>query len=340
MSPNCSLEACQFEKIANIPTLIFELLVIALSIGVIGYLVSKKNWVLLKRFGLIATGILIFELFTQPLWNNYSMSWWAYLYVDVSWILTLGWTMIIYFAWLITEKYIHPPKEYQRFFYTLFISAITGLAAEAVVISLGIRSYSPEVQEIISGYTPLFNIPLEAFFYIPLFMTLVISFVKYWELIINKIPIAPYRGVVHWKSVVVAFVGVFLYEVMNEPAVANIGWPEWSYIYHDVNLIRIILWVLILAIGSHIVNRGFYKQSPFVRFGTAVMLLTLLTIPLENWLYTHGMRQYGETLQSGFYGITIPGTNLPAEILFAVALYVTLIIAFVRYWVAIWDKDL
>jgi len=340
MNTNCPLEACQFAKVASTPTLLFQLLIIAASVGIIGYLWSQKKWVLLKRFGLIAVGILIFELFTQPLWNNHFMSAWAYLYVDVSWILTLGWTLIIFGAWVFVDECLKPFKEVVQFFYTLLIAAIGGLIGEALVLALGIRTYAPEVQEVISGFTPLLNLPLESFFYIPLFMALVLSFVKYWELIINKIPLAPYYNLVHWKSVLIAFIGVFLYEVMNEPAVGNVGWPEWSYLYHDVNAIRIVLWVILLGIGGHLIQKFFYRHTPFVQFGIALLLLTLFIIPVENFLLVNGLRQYGETLQAGFYGMLIPGTQLPGEILVAIPLYLTLMIAFIRYWTAVWDGEL
>jgi len=51
-----------------------------------------------------------------------------------------------------------------------------------VVLGLGIREYSSAAQRMLSGIT-LGNVPIGALYYIPVFMVLVISFVRYWETI-------------------------------------------------------------------------------------------------------------------------------------------------------------
>lgn len=341
MFTDCSIEACKFSKIASTSTLMFEGGIIAAAAILLGLLAVHKQYALLKRFGLIAGGVLIFELFTQPLWNNHNMSDWAYLYIDISWILTLGWTLILFLSLLLVERGFGIKKQLPQFLLTILLSTVGGCIGEQSVLSLGIRTYSPEVQEALSGLVlPFSQAPMETLFYMPVFMTLVLSFAKYFEIVFKKIPLVPERKIVNWKSFVIAFVGVLLFEIMNEPAIQNIGWPAWSYIFLDVNILRIVIWVLILAIGGHLVHRFFIHHSPTQQFIISIVVLTILTIPIEGYLVAKGLRQYGPSLQAGFSGFRIPGTQLPAEILFAIPLYLTLIIAFVRYWTSVWENDL
>ncbi len=319
----------------------FEVGVIAVAAILLSLLVAHKKYNLLKRFGLIAGGVLIFELFTQPLWNNHNMSQWAYLYIDVSWILTLGWSLILFVSLHIVEQGFGVKKQLPQFFLTLLLSTIGGLIGEHIVLSLGIRTYSPEVQEALSGITILFTqVPIETLYYMPVFMTMVLSFAKYFEIVFKKIPLVPQKKIVNWRSILIAFIGVFLFEVMNEPAIRNIGWPPWSYVFYDVNILRVALWVLILAVGARIIHRAFISFSTTFQFIASLIILTLITIPIEGYLVSTGMRQYGPSLQAGFSGYHIPGTQLPVEIIFAIPLYLALVIAFVRYWVSVWDNNL
>jgi len=319
----------------------FEVGVIAAAAILLGLLAAHKEFNLLKRFGLIAGGVLIFELFTRPLWNNHNMSDWAYLYIDVSWILTLGWSLILFLSLLIVERGFGIKKQLPQFLLTIVLSTIAGLIGEQIVLALGIRTFSPEVQEVLSGIAlPFTQVPIETLYYMPVFMTLVVSFAKYFEIVFNKIPLVPQRKIVNWKSILIAFIGVFLFEVMNEPAIRNVGWPAWSYIFQDVNILRIAIWVLVLAIGGHIVHRIFVHLKPIAQFIISIVLLTILTIPIEGYLVVQGMRQYGPSLQAGYSGFHIPGTQLPIEIMFAIPLYLALIIAFVRYWSSVWENDL
>lgn len=347
MLGSCTLAACQFDKSPTTGIFIFELLIVAVAAVLLVLLVTHKNYDLLKRFGRIAGGVLIFEIFTQPLWNSYRLGIASYLYVDVSWVLTLGWSLILFFSWVVADRFVYGTKkkkkgqEIQSFFLTLLISVIAGLIGEQIVLALGIRSYSPEVQSILTGIAlPLTQVPVEAIFYMPVFMTLVLSFAKYWEIVFGKIPLVPQKRIVNCKSFLIAFIGVFLYEVMNAPAVRNVGWPSWSYAFYDVNLLRIAIWVLVLAIGGSIIHRLFIHTHAAVQFIASMFILTLITVPIEGWLVSSGMRQYGESLKAGFSGYHIPGTNLPGELLFAIPLYLALIIAFVRYWVSVWENDL
>lgn len=161
--------------------LIFEIFTLVVSaILVLSLtLVNKKA---IQRFGILLFGVLIFEFFTQPLWYNQNLSSWAYIYQDVSWLLTVGWAAILLFAISIIDRFTDM-GEARRFFFQLLLSTFLGVIAEGWVLLLGIRAYSPEVLGRLSGIIiPLTNVPIESLYYMPVFMALIISFTRYFEI--------------------------------------------------------------------------------------------------------------------------------------------------------------
>ena len=159
----------------------FELSVIVATLLLIGLLYCHDKAVL-KKFTATFIGVLLFEYFTQALWLNKNLARWAYLYLDVSWIITLGWTGIILGSQAIIESRYAKIKEWKRFLLTLGLVTVIGVLAEGLVRYLGIREYSSAVQQVLSGYWIAGLVPLEALYYIPVFMALVLSFSKYWQI--------------------------------------------------------------------------------------------------------------------------------------------------------------
>ncbi len=82
----------------------------------------------------------------------------------------------------IIDLYFNAKSELQRFILYLVPITIIGVVAEAVVLSLKIRQYPQEIMNIFSGYTLFGIVPVETLYYIPVFMALVISFSRYWEI--------------------------------------------------------------------------------------------------------------------------------------------------------------
>jgi MFS family permease len=160
---------------------LFELSVISLSI-IFLLILKKLDKDILRKFGIVFIAVLLFEYFTQALWLNVNLERWAYLYLDVSWIITLGWATIIVVSMAIINLYFPRYSERSRFLLYLIIITIIGLVAEAVVVNLGIRQYSSAVKDVLIGYNILGGVPIEVLYYIPVFMALVLSFSRYWEI--------------------------------------------------------------------------------------------------------------------------------------------------------------
>ena len=168
--------------------MLFETTVILLAIVFVG-LLQKANKKTLLRFGLAFCGILLFEYFTQSLWVNEGLEPWAYLYLDISWILTIGWSTIVVVSMAIIENYGKKLSKTKQMLSIIGLITVIGIIAEWVVVNLGIREYALRVQTMLAESPKILgNIPLREIIYIPAFMFLVVFFIKYWESskILNK----------------------------------------------------------------------------------------------------------------------------------------------------------
>jgi hypothetical protein len=95
--------AHRFDQTPTVPIVVFELFVVLAAAGLL-LLLRQREKHLLLRFAVTALGIFIFEFFTSPMWSNYKMGPWAYVYQDVSWILTLGWTALIFGTVVLVDR--------------------------------------------------------------------------------------------------------------------------------------------------------------------------------------------------------------------------------------------
>ena len=334
----CSSAVCIFDKVATGPIIVFEIFILASVIALL-FILSRniKNvWV---KFGIMAMGVFIFEFFTHPLWYNYKMGSWAYVYRDVSWILTFGWAILIMVPIELIDSYGKKIAEWKRFFLYLLSGLFLGLIAETIVVNLGIRSYSPEAHEIISDtLIPGLNIPLGAFYYLPVFMSLVIGFYKYWSFVIDKKLLVPIKKRRWFRDFSIAATGVFLFEVMVEPMVTNAGLPSWSYIYGDVSFLMTGGWILIIWLSVSLVDKFLIDFDLIEKYIFYIVFATIITLPIEALLIANKIRMYGPSATANFSGYSIPFTTIPVEVMFAIPFYLFLIVAFNKYWMFILDN--
>jgi hypothetical protein len=205
------------------------------------------------------------------------------------------------------------------------------LILEGIVVNLGIRSYAPEVEAVFTGRQVL-GVNIEVFYYVPVFMALVISFYKYWSLVLDHALIVPLKKRRWLASLAISIVGVFLFELMIEPMVVNANLPAWSYIYHDVSLLMTGLWVGLIWLVTYAVDRLFIQLDISRRFLLYVGVIGMLVIPIESWLIINSYRLYGPSATANFSGFTTVIADIPVEVTLAVPLYLALVIAFIRYW--------
>jgi hypothetical protein len=321
---------CSVEKAATMGGISFGILVVVAT-AIFLYIFSKIEKKFLAHFAIIAFGVFIFELFTSPMWENSRLGEWAYIYHDVSWILTIGWSTLILSVILLVDKFFKNLHEWKRFFLYMAGMALVGFLAEVAVVNLGLRTYSPEVLNALWGLR-IWNVPIEALYYIPVFSALVIGFYKYWVNVINQKAIVPERRKRWGRSLIVSIFAVLLFELMIEPMVVNMNLPDWSYIYRDISFLMTGGWIIIVWLAIGLVDKVFIHYNLTARFMLYILGGSIIALPLESWFISSGYRVYGETAASEFSGFTLPFTSIPLEVIIAVPLYLVLIIAFIRYW--------
>ena len=309
----------------------FEIFVI-LGTAVMLVILARYKDRILHRFWIMALGVLIFEVFTGPMWNNYKMGLWAYLYRDVAWVLTFGWSTMILSTIVVIDLAMPRVKEWQRF--AAYLAVLTALVVvfERIVVGLGIRSYTPEVMAVIEGsYIPVLDVPYHLFYYVPIFMSLVIGFYKYWSIVLDQEMPIPVPTPWLW-ALLVTVVGVFFFEVMIEPMVVNSKLPSWSYIYRDISIVMTFGWVLLIWLALLLVDRLLSHLGPRRRFAAYLVVLAVIALPIEAWLISSDIRVYGGSATQDFSGFRVPLFDVAIEVAFAIPLYMALIIGFVRYW--------
>jgi len=284
-----------------------------------------------QRFMLMACGVLIFELFTGPLWRNLNMGTWAYLFQGVSWILTLSWCTLILGTVMLVDHFAARWRELPRFALYLAILSPAVVGFEVWLHAIGLRKYAPEVMETVCGAT-LFGLPVEILYYVPVFLALIISFYKYWSFVIDGVPVAPLARTPWLRTLAVSIAGVLLFELMVEPIVRNQGFPSWSYFYKDVTLLLTGFWVVVTWLSINLVDRFLIRWDLAHRFLAYLGLTALQAIPVESWLIASGPRVYGPSAVANFSGLTLPWAQVPIEVVFAIPLYFALVIGFIRYF--------
>lgn len=160
--------------------IIFELFVISYTLGLWYYMRNKGYKNITRKFAILAIGVLLFEFMTEPMFINTGYSSWAYLYKDITWVVTLGWVSIFMTSIISVDYHFHHLPEKKRFWlYLLFIEALT-VPIESGLVQTGMRKFSTIVTAQLSGlYIPLTVVPLEGIFAIPVLASLILTFYKY-----------------------------------------------------------------------------------------------------------------------------------------------------------------
>lgn len=337
---NCPSVACNFDKAITLPIAVFEIFVLVLALIIVPIImrVDKKA---LSKFGTLLIGVFIFEFFTSPMWNNFHMGSWAYVYRDVSWILTVGWAVMIFFIVTVVDRLIPKVKEWRRFLIYLLLLTSVATLFESLLVGIEVRSYSPEVLGVVGRYfIPYLGIPWHVFYYMPVFLSLIIGFYKYFGFAIDKKPLVPVNKSKLFRNFIIALAGVFLFELMIEPMVSNANFPRWSYIYRDISFIMSISWVLLVWIATTLIDKYLIQAKLLERFFGYIAIVGAIALPVEAWLINHGFRIYLKSAADNFSGFAVPYFGIPMEVALAIPFYFALIIGFLRYWETILDNKL
>lgn len=330
---------CNCDKTPTLNAIIFEIFIVIGTIVCL-YLISRFTKKTLNKYLIVAGGIFIFEFFTGPMWINSHLGPWAYVYTDVSWVLTVGWATLILTTIVVIDKMLPKSKEWHKFICYILTLTFEVLIFESIVLKLGIRSYAPETLKVINNlYIPILSVPVKALYYIPTFIALVVGFYKYWIFSVEKEPLIPIKKGKWLRNLLISIVAVVFFELMIDPMVVNANLPSWSYFYRDVSFIMTGTWIFFIWIAVSLVDKLFIQLDTGKKFSLYVFFTSAIMIPLEAFFIQNGYRIYGPSSVANFSGINTLILNLPIEIVFAIPLYLALIIAFIRYWEIILDNN-
>jgi len=160
--------------------LLFEALVVIVTIAILAIMKSSGQKDVMKKFGLMLIAVFLFQIMSEPMWVNSNLDSWAYLYGNVSWILTFGWASIFFLTFLIVDKGFKKMHEKNKFWLYLLVATIITVPAESLILKLGIRSYATLLSSTFSGLMiPLTQVPIEVLFAVPMISALIIPFYKY-----------------------------------------------------------------------------------------------------------------------------------------------------------------
>jgi hypothetical protein len=134
-----------------------------------------------------------------------------------------------------------------------------------------------------------------------------------------------------WQKFLVMIIGVLLFMIMSEPMYRNPGLDVWAYIYRDVPWTVVLGWADIFFASIIIVDKLWGKYKENAKFWLYLLVVTIITVPIESILLRSGLRSYTPELTSTFSGFMIPLTAAPIEVLLAVPIIGALVISFYKY---------
>lgn len=322
------------EHYASWPTpgiVAFEVTVVAGALITYWFL-RRRVQRLRGHFALVAISVFLLEFFTGPMWENRNLGFWAYVYSDVSWMYTLGWTTLIILVVYLVDIVVRPPHAWQRFAGYLLLLTPIALVFDAISVGLGIRVYSPEVLEAAGpARIPVLGVPLAGLYYVPVFMTLALSSYKHWLPGVEPAEQPPVRLPL-LNRIVLTTLAVLLFEIVVEPMATNRNFPSWSYIYRDITLVMTGFWVVLVMVCTMAVDRILPRTDFRYRFAASLGLIALIATPIEGWFIQAGYRVYGPSATADFLGFRTLIGDIPIEVMAAIPIYLALVIAFVRYW--------
>jgi hypothetical protein len=141
----------------------------------------RGGWI--RKLVLTLLAVLLFEIMIEPMVINANFPSWSYFFRDMTWILTLGWTALVWFSVYIVETLWPNVNLKEKFFMYVSVIGILALPFETYLIHAGYRIYEgTSAGDAFSGVmVPLLNTPMEVFLAIPMYFALVLGFIAYWD---------------------------------------------------------------------------------------------------------------------------------------------------------------
>ena len=136
----------------------------------------------IRRFVLITVAVFMFEIIVEPMATNQHFPAWSYVFHDITIIMTGLWVVIVAVCTYAVDRLL-PNVDYRlRFGAYLALIAVIATPIEGWFINNGYRVYGPSATADFIGIRTLVgDLPIEVVAAIPLYLALVISFVRCWD---------------------------------------------------------------------------------------------------------------------------------------------------------------
>jgi hypothetical protein len=303
--------------------IIFEVLVGLLLVWVISYGCTHYKY-FLWRFFALAFGVFCFEWLTGSMWNIEHLWNYAYIHNDISWVMTLAWSSIIFSIKFLYDGFIKDKNLLKEFSFVVIVwSIISGLIV-IILKDSWIFGYSKTMQEILIMTPMILGRPLESILYIPTFIFTVYSFYKYWELAMYDKKLFSNYTVHPGKDIAIASVVIFLIGYLMHPLF------EMTFNWTLLMIAWYIVWLMLV---NYIINS--IKDYPlFQRNMWGVFLLTLWGMWLLSYMIWLWLVKISESVTDTYTTRTvqIPWLNITDVEFVGIVLFSCLLIAIIKYF--------
>ena len=307
----------------------FEIVMWILLIGVLWYGVSHYRF-FLWRFFALAFWVFCFEWLTWALWNNAHLGNYAYIHNDVSWVLTLTWSICIFIAKFSYDKGIQYKTLLKEFLIVTLGSSVLMSFVLMFLRDIGVFSYSSALLPLVQNGVLIFGRPLEAIVYIPVFVFTVYSFYKYWELAMYDKSLFANYTISLKKDIIISAITILLIWYLMHPLL------ETSIVS---SFLLVFLYVVGLILTSFIVNS--IKGAPlFQRYMGGMFIFSVFAMVVTSLMMTNWMITLAQSVRDThtINTIVIPWFAFTDVEFVGIVLFSCLMIAMVKYFKIITDN--
>ncbi len=257
-------------------------------------------------FAVIAVGL--YKYLTLSLFGNSTCMCSGNTYPDVSVInIFIG---MLDVGTLLIAKYLSERCKMNRkyrFTLLLLLTYFIFLVNEMIIQSMGIRSYTEDISNLLSQSTFLM-LPIENIPYILAVAFYTVGIYSFLE----KVDQAKTKNVPQssfTKTLWISIISVFALQIIVHPIFLDTWLPEFTYLYQDINWLVTILWSLAIATILTLIGKGrfdIYQDLICSFFGILIFNLILFIV-----LFQIGILRIAPSVNDYLWGINFFG--LPIE---------------------------
>ena len=310
--------------------LVFEIFA-GISLLCIIYYGVKHYRFFFWRFFALALGVFCFEGLTWAMWNNAHLGNLAYIHNDISWVMTLIWTGLIFLNKFLYDATCRSKTLIKEFSYITLGTSMFAWVTLWILKTIGVFSYSTTMDSYASSAGSLFGIPLEAMLYLPVFIFTSYTFYKYWELAMYHRHLFSHYSVSLKKDIVISACTILLIGYLMHPLLQMTLWSTF---------VLVIAYLVGLTLTSLMV--GQIKDIPlFQRYIAGIFVLSMFGMIIVSLMMDHSMISLSQSIKDTHTvnTVLVPWLSISDVEFVGIILFSCLLIAIVRYFKIVTDNS-